>query len=67
MTLRILTAEEVAEYEAEAAQQPRRRRTPCQCTCGRFAHFVRFEASTLPHGEAVTTVACSRCGEVRIR
>lgn len=40
---------------------------PAHCLCGRFARFVSFAANTMPHGEAVTTVNCSRCGTVQIR
>lgn len=72
-TLRILTDAEVAEYHLEqtlSGQDKARRAaafTPCQCTCGRFAKFIRYEANTMPHGESVTTVDCSRCGRVYIR
>jgi hypothetical protein len=53
----------------ELSMPPSRRglQSPARCYCGRFAKFIRYEANTMPHGEAVTTANCKRCGEVRIR
>lgn len=61
--IRELSKQELDEYYGPPVKA---RRVPAQCTCGRFARFVRFEANTMPHGESVTTVNCRRCGEVRI-
>jgi hypothetical protein len=37
-----------------------------QCLCGRFARHVRYQANTMPLGESVLTVDCTRCGRVNI-
>lgn len=69
LNLRILSDEEVALYDSNVLESEQRRRIfrGTRCTCGRFARFIRIEPNTMPHGESVTTVQCSRCGEVRIR
>lgn len=70
---RILSDEEAGELDGVAFAdlftkvRPRGYISPERCSCGRFARHIRYEANTMPHGEAVITVQCSRCGEVKIR
>lgn len=65
MALKLEPAEIPDDYWREPSE--RAYVSPVQCTCGRFARFIRYQQNTMPHGEAVTTVQCSRCGEVYIR
>jgi hypothetical protein len=66
-TLRYATDEEIAQWDAEAAAAPKRRKPQVQCSCGRFAKFIRvrhwyngsYNCETLE-------VHCSRCGDVGI-
>lgn len=37
-----------------------------QCTCGRFAKFLRWQATGAPGYERGYLVDCSRCGEVLV-
>lgn len=64
--LRILSDEEAGEL-VFPYKRPRGYIFPERCSCGRFARHISYEPNTMPHGESVTTVQCSRCGEVQIR
>lgn len=37
-----------------------------QCTCGRFARFIRWQATGAPGYERGYLVNCKRCGEVLV-
>lgn len=37
-----------------------------QCTCGRFAKFIRWQATGAPGYERGYLVNCKRCGEVLV-
>lgn len=37
-----------------------------QCTCGRFAKFLRWQNTGAPGGERGYLVKCKRCGEVLV-
>lgn len=37
-----------------------------QCTCGRFAKFLRWQNTGAPGGERGYLVDCKRCGEVLV-
>lgn len=69
MKWHILTDEEALKFDLTGQQKAHRAASsmPPHCLCGRFAKFVRYVPYTMPHGESVTTVQCSRCGEVDIR
>lgn len=63
----VLSEQEIAEYEARAAAQPRRRAAQVQCLCGRFAKFVGDRHYYNGTFDCYSyDVDCSRCGVVTI-
>lgn len=57
------------DLDAEGDPEPRhgnRGLGGYRCTCGRFAHFIRWQNTGAPGGERGYLVRCKQCGEVLV-
>jgi hypothetical protein len=64
---RLATDEEIARWDAEATAAPQRRLPQVQCSCGRFAKYLRTEHYYNGNWNCERLwVRCSRCGDVGI-
>lgn len=53
-------------FDAEHKRYGNRGMGGWQCTCGRFARFIRWQNTGAPGWERGYLVDCKRCGEVLV-